>query len=92
MAYCEQIENVPDASYKVHRYETSCKAINEIPAAVQLLLQKIRTRAIGKAAENMHRFDTKTLLKIKIRYQHLIQLLQEEKLSGNDTQGFLMQV
>jgi hypothetical protein len=81
MVHCAQTENVPDASNEVHRYETSCKALNEMPATVQLLLQRIRTRAIGEAAENMHRFDTKTLLKRKIRYQHLIQLLQEKYLA-----------
>ena len=70
MAHCTQIANVPNASNEVHRDETSSKALNKMPTAVQLLLEMIRMRAISEAAENMHRFDTKTLLTIKIRYQH----------------------
>ena len=71
MVHCAQIKNVPDTPNEVHRDETSCKAFNELPAAVQLLLQGIRMREVGKPAEDPHRFDTKTLLKPKIKIEEI---------------------
>ena len=71
MVHCAQIENIPDTPNEVHRDETSCKAFNEVPAAVQLLLQGIRIRMISKPTEDPYRFNAKTLLKPRIKMEEI---------------------
>jgi hypothetical protein len=58
------LKGIPDASDEVRRNKISCEALDEMPVAMQLLVQRnIRTRTIYKTSQTPHRFDTQILLR-----------------------------